>query len=79
MSRGPGTVGARTSLADWRAGGTTLAHRGHAIFVREGGDADGEPLLLIHGFPTSSWDWEAVWPELVKRHRLLTLDMIGFG
>jgi pimeloyl-ACP methyl ester carboxylesterase len=36
-------------------------------------------LLLIHGFPTASWDWEKIWPDLVRRYRVLTLDMIGFG
>ena len=36
-------------------------------------------LLLIHGFPTASWDWEKLWPDLVARYHVLTLDMIGFG
>jgi len=76
---GPRAVRRRTSLADWTAGGSTLVYRGHEIFVREAGDSEGEPLLLIHGFPTASWDWEALWPALVKQFRVLTLDMIGFG
>ena len=36
-------------------------------------------LLLIHGFPTASWDWEPLWSRLAERYRLLALDMIGFG
>jgi pimeloyl-ACP methyl ester carboxylesterase len=36
-------------------------------------------LLLIRGFPTASWDWEALWPALTKRNRVYTLTMIGFG
>jgi len=36
-------------------------------------------MLLIHGFPTSSWDWARLWPDLLQRYRLLTLDMLGFG
>lgn len=71
--------GPRISLAEWRGAGRTIDHRGHAIFVREGGRADGEPLLLIHGFPTASWDFEAVWEPLAARYRLITLDLIGFG
>ena len=69
----------RTSVTDWEAAGRSFEHRGHKIFVRTGGKPDAEPLVLIHGFPTASWDWEALWPELEKRYRLLTLDMIGFG
>ena len=69
----------RISIADWTAAGQTFDYRGHAIFTRTAGAHDAEPLVLIHGFPTASWDWEALWPELEKRYRLLTLDMIGFG
>jgi pimeloyl-ACP methyl ester carboxylesterase len=69
----------RTSIADWKAAGREFDHRGHAIFVRVDGPESAEPLLLIHGFPTASWDWEALWPALVRRYRVYTLDLIGFG
>lgn len=36
-------------------------------------------LLLIHGYPTSSWDWSGLWPHLEKHFRLIALDMVGFG
>lgn len=36
-------------------------------------------LLLIHGFPTASIDWHAVWPVFNQHFRLITLDMMGFG
>jgi pimeloyl-ACP methyl ester carboxylesterase len=68
-----------TTIVDWRNAGAYFAHRGHRIFWREGGVPDAPALLLIHGFPTASWDWDALWPELAKRYRVLTLDMIGFG
>ncbi|HEY2000519.1 alpha/beta hydrolase [Paraburkholderia sp.] len=63
----------------WKAKGKYFTHRGHDIFWRDEGRADAPVLLLIHGFPTASWDWQDVWPDLLKRYRLLTLDMIGFG
>lgn len=69
----------RMSLKDWKATGQFFLHRNHQIFSRSEGQADAPVLLLIHGFPTASWDWEAVWPKLARRYRLLTLDMIGFG
>ncbi len=68
-----------TPLADWRDAGAYFEHRGQRIFWREGGVADAPALLLIHGFPTASWDWEAVWLGLAARYRVLTLDMLGFG
>ena len=36
-------------------------------------------LLLIHGYPTSAWDWTAVWPELSQRFRCAAIDMLGYG
>ncbi len=69
----------RMSLTDWKATGQFFLHRNQQIFSRSEGQADAPVLLLIHGFPTASWDWEAVWPKLARRYRLLTLDMIGFG
>ncbi|WP_171022189.1 alpha/beta fold hydrolase [Thalassotalea litorea] len=36
-------------------------------------------LLLLHGFPTCSWDFAAIWPQLSNSFRLVTLDFLGFG
>jgi pimeloyl-ACP methyl ester carboxylesterase len=64
-------------LDDWRAGGADFLWRGHRIFTRAGGAR--EPVLLVHGFPTASWDWAPIWPAITARHRALTLDLLGFG
>ncbi|MBW0145050.1 alpha/beta fold hydrolase [Sphingomicrobium clamense] len=42
-------------------------------------EGDGDPLLLIHGFPTSSWDWHAIWDTLTAQRRVIACDMLGFG
>jgi pimeloyl-ACP methyl ester carboxylesterase len=63
--------------ADWQHGGRNFDWRGFRLFVRRGGS--GKPLLLIHGFPTSSFDWAAMWPALSSRYSLHALDMLGFG
>jgi len=69
----------RIPPAEWESAGRMVDYRGHSIFIRVEGHRDAEPLLLIHGFPTASWDWEALWPDLVQRYRVYTLDLIGFG
>lgn len=64
-------------LPDWRARARTFRHEGHEIaYWREGA---GRPLLLIHGFPTSSHDWSRVWPALAAERELIACDMLGFG
>lgn len=67
----------RVELDDWRGRGASYDHRGHRIFYVEAGA--GEPLLLIHGFPTASWDWAAVWSGLTARFRVVAPDLVGFG
>lgn len=49
------------------------------IFHAEYGDADAPPLLLVHGFPTSSVDWYDVVEPLSREHRVCLLDFPGFG
>jgi pimeloyl-ACP methyl ester carboxylesterase len=66
-------------IDEWRVSGDFFDYCGHRIFWRGAGNTDAPVLLLIHGFPTASWDWEAVWPALARRYRLLAVDMIGFG
>lgn len=62
---------------EWRTAGSFASVQGHRIFYRRSGQ--GPALLLIHGYPTSSWDWQRIWPELVARYHVIAMDMLGFG
>lgn len=64
-------------LADWHASGARVALDGRDVFTRIEGS--GPWLTLLHGFPTSSWDWVKVAPRLAPHRRLLALDFLGFG
>lgn len=39
----------------------------------------GDPVLLLHGFPTSSHLYRNILPELGKTHRAIALDLPGYG
>jgi pimeloyl-ACP methyl ester carboxylesterase len=65
------------STKQWKQKGAWFTFRGHRIFYRSEGN--GPALLLLHGFPTSSWDWHKVWSELCQSYRLIAPDFIGFG
>ena len=39
----------------------------------------GEPIVLLHGFPTSSHLWKHVVPLLPDGHRIVVVDLLGFG
>ena len=40
---------------------------------------EGEPILFLHGNPTSSYLWRNVMPLLDQNHRCIAVDMIGMG
>ncbi len=39
----------------------------------------GPPVLLLHGWPTSSFVWRKVMPGIARRNRVIALDLPGFG
>lgn len=67
------------SLQDWQQQGQLESINGQQIFTRQGGDKNAPVLVLIHGFPSASWDWEGMWQALTERYYVITLDMLGFG
>lgn len=77
LSREPEPV---MTLDEWREAGGEFRFRGRRIFYAgEGVGRHGEALVLIHGFPTASWDWHRVWAPLADHFRLVAPDMLGFG
>lgn len=66
----------------WLAAGGHMALCGHSIFVRDApaiGDEVDEPVVVLHGFPTSSYDFAAVLDRLRAHRRVLLFDMLGYG
>src|SRR3954464_11664898 len=52
---------------------------GHRIFYREAGPADAPVIVLLHGFPTSSFMFRNLIPALADRYRVIAPDHLGFG
>jgi pimeloyl-ACP methyl ester carboxylesterase len=64
-------------VRQWRLGGDHERFRGRSIFVRRR-DGGGPPLVLLHGFPSSSFDWRRLL-ELERDRASLAFDFLGFG
>ncbi|HCS79729.1 MAG TPA: alpha/beta hydrolase [Alteromonas macleodii] len=64
-------------LSHWRKSGHFLNLDGQQVFYKTEGT--GPVLLLIHGYPTASFDWAKIWPKLTTQFHCVTLDMPGFG
>lgn len=67
------------TLGEWQQHGQFEPINNQQIFTRTGGKSSAPALLLIHGFPSASWDWEGMWPQLAEHYYVITLDMLGFG
>ncbi|MGP1394504.1 MAG: haloalkane dehalogenase [Inquilinaceae bacterium] len=53
---------------------------GGAIAYVEVGDPVGDPVLFLHGIPTSSYLWRNVLPGVARDgRRLIAMDLVGFG
>jgi pimeloyl-ACP methyl ester carboxylesterase len=62
----------------------TVHHRyltvdGHRLFFREAGDPHAPALVLLHGFPTSSYMFRDLVPALADRYHVIAPDHLGFG
>jgi pimeloyl-ACP methyl ester carboxylesterase len=69
-------------VADWAARGRTLSLPAGDVWVLDQPateEAGLDPLLVLHGFPTCSFDWRHVLPALCRRRRAVLFDFPGFG
>jgi pimeloyl-ACP methyl ester carboxylesterase len=63
---------------------TSVHHRyatvgGQKLFYREAGPADAPAVVLLHGFPASSFMFRDLIPPLADRYHLIAPDYLGFG
>src|SRR6202451_3468493 len=65
------------------ASATPIYHRltidGVGVFYREAGPTDAPTIVLLHGFPSSSREFDTLIPLLATRYHLIAPDFPGFG
>jgi pimeloyl-ACP methyl ester carboxylesterase len=52
---------------------------GPLTYADHGGPADGPALVLVHGLGASHLSWLSLAERLVATHRVLAVDLVGFG
>ncbi|RMZ91957.1 hypothetical protein DV736_g819, partial [Chaetothyriales sp. CBS 134916] len=56
---------------------TLVSRRAHRLAFRRRGT--GPTVVLLHGFPTWSYDYSAIATDLASNHDIITLDFLGYG
>jgi pimeloyl-ACP methyl ester carboxylesterase len=75
-----GTIGTVPSMFDPYQSSRMVDVGGVNIAVTDNGPEDGEPVVLIHGFPDSARLWRHQIPALAEAgHRVVAPDLRGFG
>lgn len=70
------------TIAGWESLGARHNLLGHGVFAVDLGPAGTErlePLLVIHGFPTSSFDFAELAARLAEHRRVVLVDLLGYG
>jgi pimeloyl-ACP methyl ester carboxylesterase len=78
----PAVVTPSERIDNWTSLGQIVAVGADRIFVIDApatGEVTGPPLLVLHGFPTSSIDFSEVLGALQAGRRVVLLDMPGYG
>ncbi|NVJ96984.1 MAG: alpha/beta hydrolase [Alphaproteobacteria bacterium] len=65
------------ALDKWGKCGKYFEWQDHHVYYQRGGN--GEAMLLIHGFPTCSWDWCWVSRPLIQDYHLIVPDLLDYG
>ena len=78
-----GAGAATAAIERWRARGRTIPTRDGSLWVLDepGSDPAATPALLLHGFPSSAFDFARAIEALgaPRRRRIVTLDFLGYG
>ncbi len=61
----------------WEKSGKYMTIDGHNIFYHDVGK--GPVILLLHGHPSSSYDWKGVVEVLKPKARVISFDHLGWG
>jgi pimeloyl-ACP methyl ester carboxylesterase len=66
-------------LNTWKAKGACINVLRKEVFIIDEGKQHTKNILLLHGYVTSSYCYYKVLDELSKNHRVILIDLIGFG
>lgn len=67
------------TLESWKKTGKYFSFKNFNIFYQYSSRPVVKTILLIHGYPTSSFDWTRIWEQLSEEYQLVAIDLLGLG
>ena len=70
------------SIESWQALGRAISTPDGQVWAVERGpakDSGRPPVVILHGFPTSSWDFAAAIERVAESRRVIAFDFLGYG
>jgi len=67
------------TLQCWEQEGNYLPFKDYKIFYKFSPKLNAQTIFLIHGYPTSSYDWAKIWDTLAENYQVLAIDLLGLG
>lgn len=74
------------SVNEWKSKGDFISVNGRNLFLIDSNNVISREvekslpvIVILHGYPTSSYDYYKVLPELSKQYRVIVHDHLGFG
>ena len=68
----------KMTFEQWHSFGTFHRIEDHLVFAIDDGNSE-EVMVILHGYPSTSFDYYKVFPLLTKHFRLVVHDHLGFG
>jgi pimeloyl-ACP methyl ester carboxylesterase len=71
-----------STVAEWEEAGRHIDVDGRDVFMLDvpaQGAESGPPVLVLHGFPSASFDYRHVLDDLRRTRRVVLFDFLGFG
>lgn len=66
-------------IKSWKSQGHYFNFEGNEIFYIDAGDRSNEVILILHGYPSCSYDYKEILPVLTQNYRVVIVDFLGFG
>lgn len=67
------------TLQRWREEGKYIDFKKYKIFYKFSAKPNAQTIFLIHGYPTSSFDWSKIWNQLADQYQIVAIDLLGLG